>query len=125
MVVVLESDRYRANGEAFFAREQLQRTFAFAMGSDAVFVPQVEAYKKDFVDWIFADTSLTLSEFVWGGGVSQRSHFAPKIEPRRNKEGQLSYTQVCFWQNPVVYDFWKESFDVSSDDIHFQHRVYR
>ena len=66
VVVVLENDRYRANDEASFAREQLQRTFGFAMGSDAVFVPQVEAYRKDFVDWIFADTSLTFSEFVWG-----------------------------------------------------------
>ena len=36
------------------------------MGSDAVFVPQVETYEKDLVDWIFADTSLTFSEFVWG-----------------------------------------------------------
>ena len=38
---------------------------------------------------------------------------------------KLPYTQVCFWQNPVVYDLWKEFFDMSNDDIHFQHRVYR
>ena len=94
---------------------------------NCVFVPQVEAYRKDLVDLIFADTSLTFSEFVWGGGVSQRSHFAPKVGPRRRvkKEEQLPYTQACFWHNPVVCDFWKESFDVSNDDIHFQHRVYR
>ena len=50
VVVVLENDVYRANDEASFAREQLQRTFGFAMGSDAVFVPQVDAYKNDSVD---------------------------------------------------------------------------
>ena len=49
-----------------FAREQLLRTFCFAMGSEAVFVPQFEAYRKEFVDWLFANTSLTFSEFVWG-----------------------------------------------------------
>ena len=66
MVVVLENDGYRANDEASFAREQLRRTFGFAMGSEAVFVPQVQAYQKDFVDWMSADTPLTFYEFVWG-----------------------------------------------------------
>ena len=64
------------------------------MGSDAVFVPQVEAYRKDLVDWIFANTSLTFSEFVWGGGVSQRNHFAPQVEPRRSvKKEENSLTR--------------------------------
>ena len=40
------------------------------MGSDAVLVPQVEAYRKDFVDWIFDDTSLTFSEFMCGAAES-------------------------------------------------------
>ena len=66
VVVVWENDHYRVDDEASFAREQLQRTFGFAMGFDAVFVPQVEIYKKDFTDLIFADTSLTFFVFVWG-----------------------------------------------------------
>ena len=37
---------YRANDEAYFASEQPPRTFGFAMGSGAVFVPQVEVYKN-------------------------------------------------------------------------------
>ena len=52
--------------EASFAREQLQRTLGLAMGSEGVVVQQVEAYEEDLVDFIFADTSLTFSEFVWG-----------------------------------------------------------
>ena len=59
MVVVLENDCYRANDEASCAREQPSRTFGFAMRFEAVLVPQVEAYRKDFVDRNFADTSLT------------------------------------------------------------------
>ena len=59
MVVVLENDRYLASDEASCAREQPSRTFGFAMGFEAVLVPQLEAYRKDLVDRIFPDTSLT------------------------------------------------------------------
>ena len=45
MVYVCENDFYRANDEASYAREQLQRTFGFAIGSGAVFAPQVETYE--------------------------------------------------------------------------------
>ena len=37
---------YRANDEAAFASEQPPRTFGFALGSGAVFVPQVEVYEN-------------------------------------------------------------------------------
>ena len=40
--------QHRANDEASFARELLPRTFGFAMGSAAVFVPQVEVF--EFMD---------------------------------------------------------------------------
>ena len=73
MVVVLENDRYRANDEASCARGQPSRTFGFAMGFEAVFVSQVEAYRKVFVDRMFADMSLTFGSFFLGrcrlGGV--------------------------------------------------------
>ena len=37
--------QHRANDVASFARELLPRTFGFAMGSAAVFVPQVEVFE--------------------------------------------------------------------------------
>ena len=40
--------QHRANDVASFARELLPRTFGFAMGSAAVFVPQVEVF--EFLD---------------------------------------------------------------------------
>ena len=73
VVVVLENDRYRANGEASCARVQPSRTFGFVIGFESVFVSQVEAYREDFLDRIFADTSLTFGSFFLGrcrlGGV--------------------------------------------------------
>ena len=50
---------YRANDEASFASEQLQRTFGFAMGSGAFFVPQVEVYENWEGSLIFSDAALT------------------------------------------------------------------
>ena len=76
MVVVCENDHYRANDEASIAREQHQRTFGLAEGSGVVFVPQVEAYEKEFTEWIVADTSLTfgpLPSFVIGLAESLRT----------------------------------------------------
>ena len=66
MVFVFETIAIGLTTRPLFAREMLERTFGLAMGSEAVCVPQVEAYRKDFVDWIFADTCLIFSEFVWG-----------------------------------------------------------
>ena len=45
VVVVCMNGHYRANDEASFASEQPPRTFGFAMGSGAVFVPLVEVYE--------------------------------------------------------------------------------
>ena len=111
VVVVLENDRYRANDEASFAREQLQRTFGFAMGSDAVFVLQVEAYTKDFVDLFFADTSLTFSEFVWG--LLNFCFVDFFVLPRL----KCQLTGLASWKAQLWY--------LCNDEIHFQHRVYR
>ena len=73
VVVALENDQYRANDAASCAREQPSRTFAFAIGFEAVFVSQVEACRNNLVDRIFADTSLTFGSFFLGrcrlGGV--------------------------------------------------------
>ena len=67
MVVVCENDHSRANDEASHAREQLQRTFGFAEGSGAVFVPQDEAYENWEGHMKFNDSALA---FLIGGECS-------------------------------------------------------
>ena len=44
--VICMNNHHRANDEASLASEQLPRTFGFAMGSGAVFVPPVEVYEN-------------------------------------------------------------------------------
>ena len=48
VLVICVIYQHRANDVASFARELLPRTFGFAMGSAAVFVPQVEVF--EFMD---------------------------------------------------------------------------
>ena len=48
VLVIRMNFQHRANDVASFARELLPRTFGFAMGSAAVFVPQVEVF--EFMD---------------------------------------------------------------------------
>ena len=45
VLVICVNYQHRANDVASFARELLPRTFGFAMGSAAVFVPQVEVFE--------------------------------------------------------------------------------
>ena len=52
-------NHYRANDEVSYAREQLQRTFGFAMGSGAVFAPQVETYEIN-PTWVFVQNPVLI-----------------------------------------------------------------
>ena len=55
VLVIRINFQHRANDVASFARELFPRTFGFAMGSGAVFVPQVEVFenREDHLLFIF------------------------------------------------------------------------
>ena len=54
--VIRMNHHHRANDEASLASEQPPRTFGFAMGSGAVFVPQVEVFVIWEDHWVSEQT---------------------------------------------------------------------